>query len=288
MPFYVFAWIASLSYGLTGIITKLTSKYSICNPWFLNFLFISLQLVVTIPLALNNQVRIPLYWDNLIFASLTYAFFGIFYIFSLSKLDISVYVPLFNFRAVFGVLLGIIFLGEKIAPFQTIFVVLLFISGIFASMDEKLKLSSFFKPQIGIALVSVLLLAANGLFINKAITQNNYWSVTLWQYILAMIFLIPTIPKFHKEIRKINWRQLLAILSIAFSLLIGDLAANRAFAENLGISSLIISLPFSMIIAFALSFFAPMLLEKHTLKIYAIRFTAAAMMIISALKLSSS
>jgi ABC-type Na+ efflux pump permease subunit len=66
----------------------------------------------------------------------------------------------------------------------------------------------------------------------------------------------------------------------------GMLAANAAYAGNVGIASTVISLPFSMVIAFALSIFVPKLLEKHTMKIYAIRFSAAAVMIFSALKLS--
>ena len=41
-----------------------------------------------------------------------------------------------------------------------------------------------------------------------------------------------------------------------------------------------------MVIAFAFSTFAPQLLEKHTVRIYAIRFTAAAIMIVAAIELS--
>jgi hypothetical protein len=42
-----------------------------------------------------------------------------------------------------------------------------------------------------------------------------------------------------------------------------------------------------MILAFLFSVFAPKLLEKHTMKVYAVRFAAAAVMIAAALKLSA-
>jgi drug/metabolite transporter (DMT)-like permease len=287
MNFVFYAWIASFSYGLTAIITKLTGKYSISNPWLLNFLLITFQLIITLPLALSNGVNVPTEWKSLTFAAFTYAFFGVFYIISLSKLDISIYIPLFNFRAIFGVLLGVLFLNEILTSLNLFLVLVIFVAGIFSSMDEKFKVSSFFQKQIFIGLISVLILALNGLFINQAIKNNDFWTVTLWQYILALIFLLPTIPKFKNEINKLNPKKSLAVLSIALSLLIGDLAANKAYENNLGLSSIIISLPFSMIITFILSFFYPKLLEKHTFKVYITRFSAAAVMIVSALKISN-
>ena len=67
----------------------------------------------------------------------------------------------------------------------------------------------------------------------------------------------------------------------------GMFAANRAFAVNVGISSAIMTVPLSMIFAVLFSVFAPKLLEKHTMKVYALRFAAAAIMIFAALRLSS-
>jgi len=45
-------------------------------------------------------------------------------------------------------------------------------------------------------------------------------------------------------------------------------------------------MPFSMIFAFMFSVFAPKLLEKHTLKIYVIRFSSVAVMIWAAIQLT--
>jgi len=66
----------------------------------------------------------------------------------------------------------------------------------------------------------------------------------------------------------------------------GTLAANQAYASNVGISSVILSLPFSMIITIVISVINPKILEHHTAKIYIIRSVSAVIMLISALQLS--
>lgn len=75
----------------------------------------------------------------------------------------------------------------------------------------------------------------------------------------------------------------MALLSLLGFL--GGLSANKAYQENVTISTAIISLPGSMILAFVLSRIKPKLLEHHTLKVYTIRFLAAAVMFYSALQL---
>ena len=76
----------------------------------------------------------------------------------------------------------------------------------------------------------------------------------------------------------------LAVISIAGTA--GMLAANQSYTGNVGIAATIISLPIAMVLAFLFSVFAPTLLEKHTMKTYAIRFIAAGVMLVAALRLS--
>ena len=59
-----------------------------------------------------------------------------------------------------------------------------------------------------------------------------------------------------------------------------------ALRQNISISMTIISLPVSMLFAILFSVFAPKLLEKHTMKVYAIRLIAAGIMVAAALGLS--
>src|SRR3989338_3223074 len=98
MSYILFAWFASLFYGLVNVIGKLTSKYSIKNIWLFNFLFAFFSLIFTLPPALNNRVGIPLVWGNLILSAVFNTLFVIFYILAIYHLDVSVLGPIFNFR----------------------------------------------------------------------------------------------------------------------------------------------------------------------------------------------
>lgn len=286
MPFYVFAWIASFLFGLVGIIGKLTSKHAISNPWFFNFLWTLLSLLLIVPFALTNNVGLPSHWNSLLLVALFNALFNVFYILGLSLLDVSVMIPLLNLRTAFVAVIGALFLGEVLTTFQYALIAVIFIAGLFVSLDENYSLRSFTRYPILIAILCTLSYTLMGVFTKPSIAQNGYWEVTLWSPILSQIMLFTTIPLFKREIGKINFKQLGAVFTMSLALAFGIMMENRAYKENVVITNIITALPFSMIMAFFFSVFAPKLLEKHTLKVYAIRFTAAAVMIISALKLS--
>lgn len=287
MPFYVYAWIASVLFGFVGIIGKLTSKHAIANPWLFSFLWTLFSLLLIVPFALANNVGIPLYWGTLILVALFNALFNVFYILGLSFLDVTVMIPLLNVRTAFVAIIGALFLGEILNPFQYFLVGIIFISGLFVSIDEKYSLKSFLKRPILIAILCTFSYTLMGIFTKPAIAQNGYWEVTLWSPILSQIMLLVTVPLFRKDVIKLNLKQLGSVFSMSLALALGIMMENRAYSENVTITNIITALPFSMIMAFLFSVFAPKLLEKHTLKVYVIRFTAAAIMIVAALKLSS-
>lgn len=62
MPFYISAWIATISFGLVVVIVKAASKYSIPNPWLFNFLAQSIFVLFLIPTIILNKVLIPTDW----------------------------------------------------------------------------------------------------------------------------------------------------------------------------------------------------------------------------------
>lgn len=287
MSFYVFAWVASFLFGLVAIIGKLTAKHAITNAYLFNFLWMLFSLLLTIPIAVANNVILPTHWPNLILVAIFNAAFGLLYIISISLLDISIVIPLLNFRTAFVAILGALFLGEVLTPFQYLLVGIIFLCGLFVSIDEKYSIRSFFRWPIAIALLATLSYALMGIFVNKSITENGYWEVTLWMAILSQIMLLVTFPFFKKDIKKLNFKQLISVFAMSLALTLGILGENRAYQDNVVVTSIITSLPISVVLVFVLSFFAPRLLEKHTLKVYIIRFTAAAIMILSALKLSS-
>jgi drug/metabolite transporter (DMT)-like permease len=286
MPYYYYAWLGSIVSAFFVITAKLTAKHSISNPWFFNFILTFVVLAFMVPIALMNQAGMPTDWPPIIMTAIFSTLFYATWVYATYLLDITTLTPLFNFRGVFTVILSAMFLGEKFLPTQTVFIALIILAGVFSSMDEKLSLKSFFRINILIGIAAALFLAVENVFTKFALMKNDYWTMNLWVGILKTIFVLPTIPMFYKEIRKINLSHILPVGMMGILETASILLATRAYAVNVAVTSLIMNIPFSMIIVFALSFFAPKLLEKHTLKIYAIRFSAAAVMIWSAMQLT--
>ena len=286
MSYVTFAWIATVLYGLEVVFGKLTSKHAIANPWLFNFVWSFLVVLLTVPIAVANHAGVPSRWENLLITSVLYALSGILYIWAIHKLDVSVLSPLFNVRTGLTVILSAVLLGEILTPVQYALVVLILVAGIFVSMDEKLSLRSFFTWPIAIGLANMVVIAFYGIYMKKTLAEVDYWTATAWIASLAQVYLLFTIPLFGRNLHKIKGRQLLGAGLMALVGGLGVLAANKGYEKNVTITSVIISLPISMIIAFIVSFVNPTLLEKHTVKVYAIRFAAASVMIIAALRLS--
>jgi drug/metabolite transporter (DMT)-like permease len=287
MPFYIYAWIASFFSGLIILVTKLTSKYSIKNPWLFNFLWSLIIFLFTLPPAIANHAGMPKEWWSIIVAALFGTIWYIFYIFAIYRLDVSTLSPLFNFRTLFAVFLGVLLVHEQLTLNQLIYFIAVLVAGMFATIDEKFTLKSFFVPAIMIGLSAMLFLALNNVFIKIALEHNDLWTANLWMSIISVILLIPTIAFFYKEIFKISITQILPVGAMGIFQTITNFSANTAYGVNVGITSLIMAAPLSMVLIWILAIFAPNLLEKHTHKVYAIRFTAAIVMIYSALKLSA-
>ncbi len=280
-----FAWIASIMYGLEAVSLKLTSKHTIRNPWLSNFVWSLFILLFAIPFALRGGVGIPLHSQNILLASVFYATASIFYILAVYHLDVTVLVPLYSFRTPIVAGLGALFLSEWLTPQQYTLIGIIFFFGIVVTMDEKFSLKSFLSKGTIFGILGVLSTALLSIFTKKAVLETSYWDATFWLMLFAQIWMLVTVPLFRKEISKVPLKNYLYLAVIAFAGTIGVLAANKAYSMNVSIASAIIALPLSMILAFLSSIFAPQLLEKHTLKVYLVRFVCAAVMIGAALQL---
>jgi len=286
MPFYLYAWVAAIAFGLVVFIGKLTSKYTISNPWLFNFLLNFLTLIFTIPLALMYHAGLPREWFYVTITSFFNAAWLIAYVLSIYLLDVTVLSPLFNFRSVFAVFIGVIFLHEHVGIQQLLLFVVIFIAGIVVSFDEQFNIRSFFNPSVGLAILGMFFLALSNVFTKLTLHYTPLWSTTVWIDALTVVFLLPTIPLFRKDIPKLSMKKVNPLIFMALAEVIALLTSNIAYGVNVGITSFIVSLPMSMLMVFIFSIIHPKLLEKHTLKIYLLRFTAAFIMIASALKLS--
>jgi drug/metabolite transporter (DMT)-like permease len=285
-PFQIFAWIASVVYAVEVVGTKLLSRHEIKNPWLLNFAYSGLVLVLTMPLALHYHAGFPARWTNVILAGIFWALANVFYILALYKLDLTTLSPLFNVRTGFAVLLAVLFLGEKISSLQAVLIALMFCGGVLVTLDERMSWRSLTSRGTLLAVLVMFAFTMDAVFIKKAIADEGFWTVTLWMPIIAQALFCLTLPRFASEVRRIGAKPWLFILFVALFDFIGNLAANRAYEKNVSISSAIITLPLSGVMAFILSLLVPKFLEKHTAKVYAARLIGTALIIWAGIKLS--
>ena len=281
-----FAWVASITYGFYSVVAKFVGKYKIKNAYQFSFFYTLFSGIIMATVSYINGGRIAFNWTYIFLAAVFLAFGNILFLTALKGLDVSVISPLFNIRTAITVLLGFLILGETFSIKLIIIIAIIFIAGFFTSMDERFSIKSFFNKNIGIGLFLMLVLAIQSIFINLAIDQTTYWTATLWMSLLAIIFsFLFLYPKFKNDLQYTKPKDYLGVGILAIFGSIGDFAAFKAFESNVGLSSVIISLPISMIIVFVLSIWKPALLEKHSVKVYLVRFVAAGIMIWVALQL---
>ncbi len=238
-------------------------------------------------IALVNGATLPTNWTFVILSGLFLSLANVLYLTVLKKIDVSVMSPLLNFRTVITVILSFIILGEKLNPQNILIMFVILIAGMFATMDEKFSLKSFFSKSIGLGLIFILVYAIQNIFVNKAVASNSYWTEILWMGIFASLFsFIFLYSKFKIDVLRSKLSDYFGVITLSFFGTFGDLAAYKAFSGNVGISTIIISLPLSMILVFIFALWKPNLLEKHTVKVYVVRFIATGIMILGALKLS--
>ena len=227
IPFYIFAWIASIAYGLEVIVIKLANKHLSANLWVFNFLWNFLVLLLIVPFAVANHAVIPGQWFNVVIAALLYAIAGITYVINLSKLDVSVFAPLFNFRTVFAVILAAVFLHERLSSEQLLLISVIFLGGFFVSIDEEFYFKSFFNKKILYTLLMMVFIALEAVYINKSIDELGFWTASLWIAIIAQGMLLVTWPKFGKDFKKIGPKEFGATLLGALTGVVGILASNK-------------------------------------------------------------
>ncbi len=189
-------------------------------------------------------------------------------------------------RTITSVLLGLVLLGEAVSAFAVLLMALIVAASPLAFYDEKLQLKAFLQKHILLAIVAMVSLAFMGYFTNRSVAANGYATTILWQDVLTLLVLLPTLRfvRFGKE--NFTRVSILAFALLGLSSFMYTAATAYAYARNLSLSSIIVSLPISMVFAYLLSRRYPELLEKHPPRVYAVRFTGAAIMVGGAIWLS--
>src|SRR3990167_8468536 len=135
----LFAWVASISSGISPLVVKVSSKSLIKNPWLFNLLWIAFGIPLIVALALWQGGGLPKDWFSIAFLAISSALFYALYTVSLYKIDVTTMGPLLSLRTVFAVLLGVLVLNEKISSLGFGLITLIVLMSPLAAYNEKLK-----------------------------------------------------------------------------------------------------------------------------------------------------
>lgn len=288
MSYIAYAWLTTIVYGFGGIVGKIAAKHHITNPFLYNALWFVITVLCITPIAIVNHVGLPQDWASMVWLGLANAVSGIMFVLAFYAVDLTVLSPLSNTRTPFVALLGVLLLGERLTFLQWGLIAAVFAAGLAINIDERMSIRSFWSKGTAIVWLWIPTSVWFNTMIKVASQSNGFWEVALWSNILGLLFVLPTIVFFYKDLRKTP-ASLYGTSAISIILwAAGFLLSVKALGENISITTAIMSLPFAMLFTMALSVFWPKLFEKHTPKVYAIRFVSAAVMFAAALGLSKN
>lgn len=286
MSYVVSAWIASIMYAVGAVIAKLSANHHIKNPWLYNFMWGIVATLILVPIGLFNGMGFPQDWQSMTILALANVISGTAYVFAMYELDVSVIGPFANLRTPFAVFVGVFFFREILTPVEWGLIFVIIAGGMLVNVEEKLHVKTFLNKRVALALLWVATSVWFTAYVKVASERNGYWEVLVWPNILGILMLVPTLPLFIRDLTKTKVSRYSGVMTMTALFLVGWAFEVLALRQNISITTTIISLPLSMILAIAFSIFAPKLLEKHTAKVYAIRIAAAAVMVLAALGLS--
>jgi drug/metabolite transporter (DMT)-like permease len=279
MSFQLIAWMACFLLALEVVIAKLTARYCVQNQWLFNFVTNLFMTVLTLGAAAFCGFSSPSSWGNLLWASFFYALGCGLYVVPLYRLDVTVLSPLYNLKPAIAIGLSAIMLGERLTGMQLALVAVLTGAGMVVTVDERLRLKSFFTWPVGVLILDMAALSLMAVFIKKTTGEIGYWNTAAYMSVLAQIMFLATYPLFRGELRGMTGKQAGAMFLTALMAFGGSLLAIRAYMENVSITATIVSIPLSCAMTLLVGWFAPGVMEAHTRRVYLVRTGATAVMI---------
>ena len=277
---------ASFVSGWQPLIVKATSKSLVKDPWAFNVFWVGFGAVPAVLLGLFLGGGFPQSWYLAAALGFCHACFFILYTYAIFRIDVSTMAPLFSFRTIFAVIIGVVVLDETISSieFGLLFVIVL-ISPL-AAYDPQLKLKAFFTRPVLIAIVAMLSLAGAGYYTNRSSEINGYATTLIWQDVFTLAFLLPTLALAKRSEIKLSLKKALPFVLLGVGSFLYTVSATEAYRRNLALSSVIISLPISMVLVIVMSRKYPKLLEDHPARVYFVRVAAAVIMVSASIVLT--
>jgi len=165
------------------------------------------------------------------------------YLLALEKGETSVIVPFFQSVPIFGLVLGLVFLGEKIQFLQLVAIPIIIFGSLILSyeIDSETGVRIKTKPIL-LILASSFLFAINAIIFKKVALVTGFWTSIFWEYmglLFVGLILFLSVKHYRRqfiEVFKENSRRVLVLtisteivvlcgfLCVEFALMIGPVA----------------------------------------------------------------
>jgi len=289
-PYIIFSLLAALSFALSNLILKFSSKHQINNPWVLQFYSALTLLPFLLMIPIFFPVVLPqIGWQYIFLYALVFFIGNIFFIKAIYHLDASSFAPLFQLQSALIAILAYFFLGERF-PVQNYYLILIMLIGaVLVTIDERLQWKSFFQLAVGFILLQQFFHALSNLFAGFSLKSMNSFAFIFWGDLIAIFLTIAVIPLIigFKKL-KTPFVKTKPLFFAGFFSTVGATSLFTAFQSNLTISSALslLTAPIVLVLSVALSLWKPDLLEHHPLKVYAWRAIGVILTLLATIKIS--
>jgi hypothetical protein len=279
MSYVLIAFLSLGAFSVYNVLQKITVKYVVADTFIFSFYYYLTAILFFVPFIFLgkvvglNSTQLPL----VAAAGLIRSFMFVIYLWVFKKLDVTVISSMFNLRVILVALSEVIWLGTVFSGWDYAWMIILFVGGVFLSMDESFSWRSFFNPVMAVFGVVLLLSTIQFVAINRGMAVTDFWTFNFWSYVFSLVGLLPLLW-WQKKSLPLPLKEVGVISAVASTALVGVLLESLAVAANPTGSTAIFSLPGSMILAMILSIFKPGLIESHPVKVYALRLVSAAVM----------
>lgn len=186
--------------------------------------------------------------------------------------DASVVSPQFQLQTGFILILATVFLNERYTPFIYGYLLLLIVGTIFVSVTDKTKLKGFLQKGVLYIVGMQIFHAGANIAVGFALKHTSSWQTLFYSFLFNSIlvsgYIFAKKAKVTFQFSKVKWMLLRSFLLFSATALL-----YKGFETNISISAAIglLSSPIVFSTSVFLAFVFPNLLEKQSLKTYAIR-----------------
>ncbi|MDD3237134.1 MAG: GRP family sugar transporter [Candidatus Gastranaerophilales bacterium] len=204
---------------------------------FFTYILLGFCCLIYLPLFFNNNYSLK-FWEYALIGGFFGAFGNAFLIKALKTGELSVLGPINSYKAVVGLIFGIILLGEipKIYGLIGMFFVILGSYFVFDTLEEKFTWKIFLRKDVRYRLLALIFTGIEAIFIKKVIVLSSpLASFCVWCWFGALFSFLILFFKSNNVNRKIKPEDISKYILLAVLMGLMQLSTNFVFERmNVG------------------------------------------------------